>query len=278
MPPSTKFALTAASRCRSAPTWSSSSPSRTLDATSAKPGRRSAPGDGAAEGPNGREADDHDAVGTQCERRLERRVQPRPAVDEVAGALDLDGREDERDGGAGAHVVDAKRDGLVGEVVPRPDGRQRLAGVHEGDGAAALERRGHGADRVDVPAGDVAMHAVEVDPLPQRPRQRRRVQQPGRPAERQPQHARRPAGHLHERRRPEDAPDDLPTLEARPAPAQRLGLRGRVLVRQRGQHGRVDRADARPAQDDRLLPALLEERQQHGEGTGLICASRPTPR
>ena len=147
----------------SSATWSTSRPSSTLAATSA---RRGAAGPTGPAGTEGLEADDDDALRTERDGGGDRRVEAGAAVDVVPGRRPRMGHvhrwEEQRDGRRGAHVLAAQLDGDVAQVVARA--RRPPRGLHERHRRSALQRGRHDAYRCDGPVGDVAMQRRPVEP------------------------------------------------------------------------------------------------------------------
>ena len=145
----------------SAPSSRCSTPSpMSGGSSSASAGLHRRPGDRVA-------GDDDEPLGAEVERRLDRRVQPRPAVDVPAARVrrlaHAHGREQDRDRRRRHHVVDADlrrhvRDRVRAVLVAR------LRRLHEHDAAPGARRRRDRRDRVDDPAGDVQVELRPVDP------------------------------------------------------------------------------------------------------------------
>ncbi len=234
------------------------------------------------------EADHDDAVSAQLDGRLDRAVEARRAVGVEAARLlrlvHFDRREHERHRGRGAHVLVRESHAHVGEVgagrerIPRPTRVRRPGRLHERDRAAARELRRHHADGVDEAVGDVAVQAVPVEPAFEEAAQRPRVEQAAAPHAGQPQRVAGEARELQRQPGADQRRDDVLAAQAAPALQHQLRLRRRRQVRERAEQRRVDRADARPAQQRDALAARLQRRQQHRQRSDLVGAARPATR
>ena len=272
---SAKNAFTASIRRTSCATWSSSRPSSALAATSASRGRARGR---AGRPPREQLVADHDhPLRPECQRRRDRRVEPRRAVHVVARGAQrrghLDGREQQRDPAARA------RAGPRGACA-----RTRSHGLSAAAGARSRRTRPAPRARPMWPRrtrrasgfrGDVGVRRVPVDPVLEALRQGRgssndAARSPGNsstsPARRSTQARCRPRSRAGSR-----CPCG-PSASGRGTAAPPLrGERG-----DRGHDRGVDPADARPAHDLDLLPTRLERREQDRGAPASYCAARPT--
>jgi len=240
-----------------------------------------APSAKSGSGPSGDRGggDDDHAVDAEVQHRLDRRVEPGSAVvvpaAEARRLLDAHAREQRRDGGRCAGMVDLqpRRHVVDGE---RSWEALRGPALDEHDAPLGRDRGGHDADRLDGPVAHVAVQSLPVDPLGQRLLQRRRVEQPAQPRARHAQHLARVEQRGLRRLLQQDRADDSIHLQRLPAlDADGQRLLGRQMRVGRGER-RVERADARPQDHRRPLPARFERGQKSGQNARLVSAARAT--
>jgi len=240
-------------------------------------GRRSLHGRAQRGPPRLAHPDDHDPVGTEPQRRRQRRGLPHRAVAEM-GADHPHGREQERDGGTRHQVVEPQFGGDA--ALPRAlPALRRPGGVDERHPLARREAGRRHRQRVEEALVEVLPDAREVAPPLEQLPQGRVVQQRLR---RRQQPATRQQGEQHLCPGPQDdrriGAEHLLHAEVPPHPVERRG----ALAEARGiggQHGREDGPGGRAAQD--------AEGQRRARGTpagdrvqdaDLVGRTRPAPR
>ena len=153
-------------------------------------------------------------------------------------------------------------------------GRDAPAAVVEHDAAAAVPGGGDHGGGFEGAASDGGVDAPQPDPRPQRARERRGIEQAPQVRAGQAQELPERAHRTRQLGGREQGPQHVVEADLRPQPGavrehavQRVGGGGR-------KKSGVDRTDARPDEHLRAFAALLQARQQSGQGADLVCAAR----
>ena len=199
------------------------------------------------------------------------------------GPMRIDGKKN-RDRGGGERVLGLEPRRLGDDVrVSCPALDLAFAVLDEDDRATAADLGRGDRDGIDETGGDVHGDSLPRDLVEDEPLERRHVEEPGDPLRRAGRLAGLRLGARAEPERPERHRDDVAKVHAIDAvelerapdagePRAEVGLAG-----VRREEARVDRADARAAQDREPHPPAGERRQlveEVGQHPGLVGAAR----
>ena len=220
--------------------------------------------------------DHDDAVDAEIEGRLDRRIEPRAAVEEpVPTGLTSHphGAEEDRYRRRRQHMLVAQPPRQIVHERRVRHGRL-LTRLDEDDRTLGGGARRHDRQRVDAAGLQVRPHRLPVQPLAHGAPQRRGIQERLEPHGVHPGELGRITQQGPRRLIPQDRPDHPLLRDRAPAREKLVGRLARGPMRDRGQKRRRQRAHARTHQHGRTLAALLEPGQQLRQHPRFIRATR----